>query len=383
MKKSLFALAFGTLALGIAEFAMMGILSNVAESLSVSVSAAGSLISAYAIGVCVGAPVLLFLRKMPLKNILLLLVSLIFIGNLCSSLSGNYWMLMLFRFVSGLPHGAYFGVAAIIAERLSEPGKSTQAVAIMVSGMTVANLFGVPLGTALSNAFSWKWAFVLVAVWSLFTFFAIVKWVPQIGRLPHTPFKKQFSFLKSWAPWLIIGATLIGNGGVFCWFSYVNPMLLNISGFSVGSLTWLMMLAGLGMVMGNLIGAWLADRFKPGLVTCLVQLTMALSLVAMFVFSPEPWLAVPLMMLCAGGLFAAGSPLQYMIIKFSKGGEMLGGASIQMAFNGGNALAAYLGGLVLIMGYDARYPALIGVPMALIGASLLFILHRRYEKVSD
>ena len=162
MKKSLIALAFGTLGLGIAEFVMMGILPDVAKDLGVSIPVAGHFISAYALGVCVGAPTLILARKHPLKHILLALVTLIMLGNICAAMAPNYWVLLLARFISGLPHGAYFGVASIVAEKLADKGKGSEAVSIMIAGMTIANLFGVPLGTSLSNAISWRVTFLLV-----------------------------------------------------------------------------------------------------------------------------------------------------------------------------------------------------------------------------
>ena len=152
MKKSLIALAFGTLGLGIAEFVMMGILPDVAKDLGISIPVAGHFISAYALGVCVGAPVLILARKHPLKHILLVLVTLMMVGNTCAALAPNYWVLLLARFISGLPHGAYFGVASIVAEKLADKGKGSEAVSIMIARMTIANLFGVPLGTSLSNS---------------------------------------------------------------------------------------------------------------------------------------------------------------------------------------------------------------------------------------
>lgn len=157
MKKSLIALAFGTLALGMAEFVMMGILPDIARSLGVTIPEAGHLISAYALGVCFGAPLtVLVARTRPLKHILLALVTLIIVGNACAALAPNYWTLVAMRFISGLPHGAFFGVGSIVAERVADKGKRAEAVSIMVVGMTVANLFGVPLGTYISGAVTWR-----------------------------------------------------------------------------------------------------------------------------------------------------------------------------------------------------------------------------------
>lgn len=381
IKKSLIALAVGSFGLGIAEFAMMGILGSVAEDLQISITQAGHLISAYAFGVCVGAPVLLLVRKYPLKRVLLLLAAIIFIGNLFAGLSPNYWTLMVARFLSGFPHGAYFGVASIVAQRLSGPGKAARAVSMMMAGMTFATVLGVPLGTVLSTGISWRLTFLLVACWGLVALLGIRFWIPRLDSLPDTGFKGQFRFLKSPAPWLIFGGTLLGEGGVYCWYSYIDPLLTLVSGFPASSLTWLMMVAGLGMVAGNLLGGRLADRFRAGMVAAMVQSCMVFTLLLIFFFSPIPWLSVVLMVIGTAGLFGVGSPLQYLIIRFSKGGgEMLGAASIQIAFNVGNAVAAWLGGLVLHAGYDYRYPALVGIPLALTGAVLLFILHYRYER---
>ena len=380
MKKSLIALAFGTFGLGIAEFAMMGILGSVADGLQISITEAGHLISAYALGVCIGAPVLLLVRKYPLKRILLLLAAVILGGNLFAAVAPNYWTLLAARFVSGFPHGAYFGVASIVAQRLAGQGKEAQAVSFMMAGMTVATVIGVPLGTVLSTGISWRLTFLLVACWGLVALCGIRFWIPRLENLPDTGFKGQFRFLKSPAPWLIFGGTLLGEGGVYCWYSYIDPLLTQVSGFPASSLTWLMVVAGLGMVAGNLIGGRLADRFQAGLVAAVVQSCMVVTLLLIFFFSPVSWASVALMVIGTAGLFGVGSPLQYLIIRFSKGGEMLGAASIQIAFNVGNAVAAWLGGLVLYAGYDYRYPALAGIPLALTGAVLLFVLHYRYER---
>lgn len=380
IKKSLIALSIGAFGLGIAEFAMMGILVNVANGLDISIVKAGHFISAYAFGVCVGAPILLLVRKYPLKYVLMFLASMILIGNLWAGLASNYWMLLIARFLSGLPHGAYFGVASIVAQQLVTEGKGSQAVSIVLAGMTFATVVGVPLGTALSTLFSWRLNFLLIACWGMITLYGIGKWIPQINRLPDTGFKGQFRFLKSPAPWLIIMGTLLGNGGVYCWYSYIDPLLTNVSGFSAKSLTWLMVVAGCGMVFGNLLGGRFADKFQAGLVAAIVQSCMVITLVLIYFLSPIPWASVALMVIGTAGLFGVGSPLQYLIIRFSKGGEMLGAASIQMAFNVGSAIAAYLGGLALNVNGDYRTPALVGIPLALLGCTLLFVLHYKYEQ---
>ena len=377
MKKSLIALAFGTLGLGIAEFTMMGILPYVATDLGISIPVAGHFISAYALGVCFGAPMLLLARKRPLKQILLVLMTLMIVGNICASMAPNYWVLLLGRFVSGLPHGAYFGVASIVAGKLADKGKSSEAVSIMIAGMTVANLFGVPLGTSLSHTLSWRATFLLVGAWGLITLYYIWRWVPQVEGLKDTGIKGQFRFLKKPAPWLILGATALGNGGVFCWYSYITPLLTEVSGFSAESITALMVLAGFGMVVGNLVSGRMSDRYTPGKVGTVVQGMICVILLLIFLLSPHPWCSAILMTLCTAGLFAVSSPEQVLMIRVAPGGEMLGGACVQMAFNLGNAIGAYIGGLALSGGY--RYPALAGVPFALMGFILFLVFYKKFQ----
>ena len=379
MKKSLVALAFGTLGLGMAEFVMMGILPDVASDLHISIARAGNLISAYALGVCVGAPGLVLARKLPLKHILLGLVGLIMLGNLCAALAPNFGFMLAARFVSGLPHGAYFGVASIVAEKLADRGRASQAVSIMVAGMTVANLFGVPLGTFLSAALSWRVTFLLVGCWGIVILYFIGRWVPRVEGLPDTGLRGQFRFLRSPAPWMLFFATMLGNGGVFCWYSYITPLLTNVSGFAAQSIAGLMALAGVGMVLGNLAGGRLSDRLTPGRVAAGSQGIICLTLVLIFFFAGIPWLSVLLMCICTFCLFALSSPQQLLLIRHAKGGEMLGAASVQVAFNLGNAIGAYCGGLPIAAGLGVRCSALVGAPFALAGFVLLTLFFRRYE----
>ncbi|MBW9201748.1 MFS transporter AraJ [Bacteroidales bacterium SW292] len=378
MKKSLIALAFGTLALGIAEFAMMGILPSVASDLGISISTAGHFISAYALGVCGGAPILLWARKYSLKHILIGLVVLMAAGNLCAAFSSGYWMLLLSRFVSGLPHGAYFGVASIVAGKLADEGRGSEAVSIMIAGMTVANLFGVPLGTSFSHLISWRVTFLLVGCWGIIVLYYIWRWISHVEALQDTGFKGQFRFLKKPAPWLILGATALGNGGVFCWYSYITPLLTQVSGFSAESVTPLMVLAGFGMVVGNLVSGRLSDRYTPGRVGTVVLGILSISLVLVFFLSSNPWCSALLMALCTAGLFAVSGPEQVLIIRVAPGGEMLGGAAVQIAFNLGNAVGAYVGGLAVTGGY--RYPALAGVPFVCVGFLLFLVFYKKYQK---
>ena len=379
MKKGLFALALGTFTLGMAEFIIEGILTDVANSMKVSIPEAGHLISVYALGVCAGAFSLIAMHKYRPKNILMFLASLITIGAAIASIAPNYWLLLCARFIQGLPHGAYFGTGTIVAVKMAREGKATSAVAMMCAGMPFANLMGVPLGTFLSHHISWRAPFFISIILGIITLYMIYRWVPNIEALPNNGMKAQFRFLRNKAPWLIIAATFLGNGGILCWFSYISPLLQTEGGFSAASISLLMIIAGLGMVVGNLISGPLSDRFKPGRITCYFQVVAAISLMLTFCFSSIGWLSAILMFIICACLFGIGSPEQYLIVKHAEGGEMLGGCCIQGAFNMGNAIGAFLGGIPVSMGLGFNYPALIGVPMALIGAICLWTFHKGYE----
>lgn len=379
MKKGLFALALGTFTLGMTEFIIEGIITDVAHNMNVSIPEAGHLISIYALGVCAGAFSLILMHKYRPKKILMFLASIITIGAIIASVAPTYWLLLCARFIQGLPHGAYFGTATIVAVKMAKEGKGTKAVAMMCAGMPVANLVGVPIGTFLSHAFSWRVPFVSCIVLGIMTMYMIHRWVPDVAALPNKGMKAQFHFLRSLAPWLIIAATFLGSAGMLSWFSYISPLLQMEGGFSASSISLLMILAGGGMVVGNLTSGPLSDRFKPGRITSCYLVLAATSLLLTFFFSAYAWAVAVLMFFTCVCLFGVGSPEQYLIVKHSEGGEMLGGCCIQAAFNSGNALGALLGGIPISLGMGYNYPALIGVPLTLGGAICLYIFHKRFE----
>lgn len=376
MKKGLYALALGTFGLGIAEFIMMSILPDVAAGFGVSIAETGHLISAYALGVCTGAPlVVLIARNWPLRTLLMALMGVFVIGNLLTALSPNYTTALCARFISGLPHGAYFGVGSIVANHLAEKGKSTSAVAVMVMGMTFANLVGVPAGNWLGHVLSWRLVFAFATVWGCLTIGFIRRWIPVIPALPRTSLRGQFRFLKRPEPWLVIVATLLGNGGIFCWYSYVNPLMTDVSGFSVKLMPFLMILAGASMCVGNYTGGSLADRFTPGMVAMYTQGIMCVALLLIFFFASEGLFSMIGMCVCTASLFAVSSPQQLLLLQHSPGGAMMGGAMVQLAFNLGNALGAYLGGLPIERGWGIEYTALIGSLLAFLGMAVFIVFN--------
>ena len=378
MKKSLIAIAIVTFALGITEFGMMGILEDVAHSLGISVVKAGHFITAYSAGVAVGAPLLVLLRKWELKKLLLLLVSVILIGNICTAASPEYHTMLVSRFISGLPHGAFFGAAAIVAERIAIEGKKAESVAIVLGGMTVANMVGVPLATFLSNTFDWRVAFIVVSACALIGLIAIKSYLPALPALPDTGIKGQFHFLAKPGPWLIYAGVFFGQASVYCWLSYIAPMMTQVTHFSQSAMTWIMVVVGFGMVVGNSVAGKLSDRYPAALVTAVIAVSLVLIMPALYLCSAFKIPSVLFAFIAPACLFGVGGPLQYLIVRYAKGGEMLGGAGIQIAFNVSNALSASLGGIAIHQGFGYASPALVGVPFALIGSIALFILYMKY-----
>ena len=380
LNKGLYALAFGTLGFGITEYVMMGILPDIAADLAISIPQAGHLISVYALGVCIGAPLaVLVSRGRGLRTILVGLICIQLLGGIITTLAPNYYVALASRFISGLPHGAFFGVGSIVAERLADKNHSTTAVSIMVMGMTVANLLGVPLGTLLGETLSWRVIFAFSTLWSALTIFFIFRWIPVLPALPDKGVKAQFAFLAKPEPWLILAVTMAGNGGIFCYYSYVSPMMTGVAGFPGDAMTLIMVLCGGGMCLGNYLGGRLSDRYTPTRVILTTQLMMFSALVILFFVAGIKLPALLMTVLCCAGLFAVSSPQQHLIINHAPGGEMMGGAMIQIAFNLGNALGAYFGGLPIDSGAGVRYSALIGAAFILIGLFFAVLLLRRLE----
>ncbi len=381
MKKSLLALATGSFALGFAEFVMMGILPATATGLRVSVPDAGDFISAYALGVCAGTLFLVFGRRVPPKRLLLGFVALVAVGNAAAACAPSAEALVAARFVSGLPHGAFFGTATIVARELADPGREGQAVSIMVLGQTVANMVGVPGGTLLAVLLSWRATFLFVAVWAVGSLLLIARFVPAVRPIPDAGLAGQFRFLKKPGPWLVIGAVLLGNTGIFCWWSYVSPCLTDIGGFPADALPALLVLAGFGMVAGSLVGGRLTDRTSPGKMAAAGQAIGCAALLLIFLFSGTPATAAALMFLCAFGMFFVSSPQQLLMVKVGRGGgEMIGSACVQVAFNLGNAFGAMIGQTVLNAGASYAWPSLAGVPCSLAAVVLLAVFFTRFER---
>ena len=372
MPRHLLALALGTLSLGIAEFSMMSILSNVAESLAVSIPEAGHFISAYALGVCAGVAVMVVAaRGIALSRMLYILAGLIFAGNLFAALAFDYWSMLAARFIAGLPHGAYFGVGAIVATSLAAPGQASRDVCLMVTGMTIANLVGVPLGSFLAWSLSWRATFAVVACAALLLILALRLWMPHVPALPNKGFRAQFRFLGHLTPWLVLGAIGLGNGGFFACYSYVNPIMETVAGVPASLMSAVIALAGFGMVAGNLLSARLAGRFSDQALACSGQCVLFLSLAGILLWAPSTAAAVILTTVAAGCVFFVSGPEQVMILTNAREGQLLAAALGQTAFNFGNAVGAWLGGMPIDAGRTAEWSALPSCALAFTGFLLL------------
>lgn len=380
MKKGLIALAAGAFALGFAEFVLMGVITSVAAGVGVTVPEAGGFISAYAIGVCFGTLILVFGHSIAPKRLLMAFMLLCFVGNAMAALAPSAGMLTVARFISGMPHGAFFGTATIAARAMADKGQEGRAVAVMVLGQTLANTIGVPFGTLLAGMVSWRAAFVFVAIWALCSLLLIWRLVPQIEAVADAGLAGQFRFLGKPGPWIVLGAVFLGNTGIFCWWSYVSPWLETVGGWSATMLPALLVLAGLGMIVGSQLGGRAGDRLTPGWASAIGQGIACVAMLLIYAFSGSLASSAALMVLCCCGLFFPSSPQQLAMVEVGQGGgEMIGSACVQVAFNGGNAVGAQIGQAVLNSGAAYNVPALAGAPITAGAVALLALYALRFE----
>ncbi|ADB36609.1 MFS transporter [Spirosoma linguale] len=385
MKKSLLPLAIGGFGIGMTEFVIMGILPDVASSLQISIPVAGHLISSYALGVVLGAPLLVGIAgNYPPKKILLGLMALFTFCNALSSFAPNYEIMMITRLLSGLPHGAFFGVGAVVASRLAGKGKEAQAISMMFAGLTVANIIGVPLGTYIGHTMSWRITFIIIAAVGLATMFCIQKLLPVMPVVGESSLRKDLKLFTRVEPWLILGITAIGTGGLFAWFSYIAPLLTEVAHFGSSQITWILILAGLGMATGNLISGRTADLISPSKATALFLLLMTCSLIGVY-FVAQYQIPLLIMTFITGAIaFSLGAPIQILMIRAANGSEMLASSVSQAGFNMGNALGAYLGGLPIAAGLGYASPEWVGAALAFAGFGLAMVVYfRQKEKGVD
>lgn len=369
--KRIIPLAIGGLGIGTTEFTIMGLLPDMARTLQISIPEAGHLISAYALGVVIGAPFLIgYSVKFPPKKVLMSLMVIFTIFNALSAIAPDYTTMLIIRFLSGLPHGAFFGVGTVMASRMGGKGKEAFYISLMFTGLTVANLAMVPLVTYIGHTFHWRWYFAIVAVIGLIALLFLKLWLPDLRNNQNAHFMEELKFLKGRQAWLVLMITAIGFGGLFTWFSYITPLMTVVAGIKSSQMAYVMVIAGIGMVAGNLGGGVLSDRMSPEKTCSLLLLLMMFSLAGVFFLSQYQNIALVLTLVCGALSMSVAAPINIMMMKAAPKSEMMAAAFMQAAFNIANAMGAFLGGIPLEHGYTFNYPSLVGVVMTGIGLAI-------------
>ncbi|MFD6422070.1 MFS transporter [Streptomyces sp. NPDC060198] len=370
MPLALLALAVSAFGIGTTEFVMMGLLPNVADDLGTSVPTAGYLVSAYAIGVVLGAPLLTALgSRIPRKRMLLLLMALFVVGNAASALAPGFGWLLAGRLIAGLPHGAFFGVGAVVAARLVPEGRQARAVARMFLGLTVANIVGVPAATLLGQHLGWRATFLVVAVIGLVALAALSRLIPQIPVAEHQDVRHELRALRDRQVILGLLTAVFGFAGVFAVYSYLSSMTTEAMGFGESSVTLVLALFGIGMTLGALAAGPLTDRaLRPTLFGALGALTVVLLLFPLTVH--VKWLALVMVILLGAVGFMTTTPLQMLVMRKAKDAPTLASASNHSAFNLANAGGAWLGGAAISAGWGWTSPAPVGAALAVAGLSI-------------
>jgi DHA1 family inner membrane transport protein len=371
MPLALLALAVGAFGIGTTEFVMMGLLPNVAADLHISIPTAGHLVSAYALGVVIGAPLLAAVTaRMSRRTVLIALMVLFVLGNALSALAPDYHWLLAARFLSGLPHGAFFGVGAVVAMNLVAPERKARSVSLMFLGLTVANIAGVPVATLTGQHLGWRVTFLGVSAIGVAAIVSLFLLIPR----DHTPaaaggLRGELAALRSLPVWLAMGTTVAGFGALFSAYSYVTPMLTDAAGYAEGSVILLLALFGVGATVGNLVGGRLADHSLRGtLFGGLTSLMVVLSLFPLLM--GDRWSAALAVTLLGAAAFITGSPLQLMVMEKASAAPSLASSANQAAFNLANAGGAWIGGLALAAGFSVTSPALAGAGLAVLGLAV-------------
>ncbi|MBB2891025.1 MFS transporter [Flexivirga oryzae] len=367
---ALIALALGGFAIGTTEFVTMGLLPQIADGVHISIPVAGHVVSAYALGVVVGAPLVATIAaRRPRKTVLLWLMVAFAVGNLASALAPNYPALMVARFVSGLPHGAFFGIGSVVAASLVPWHRRTSAVAMMLAGLTVANVVGVPVATLLGQRLGWQWPYVLVTLVALVTLLAVLVWVPGRRVDDASSARSELSALRRPQVWLTLGVGTVGFGGMFATFSYITPTMTHLAGFADGAVPLILVVYGVGMTVGTMLsGRVAAHGMLRGMTAALAAIAVLLAVfgelaqlkatavIGVFLLGMLPSVLVPL--------------LQTRLMDVAREGQSLAAALNHSTLNIANALGAWLGSVVLSHGLGYEWPSRIGALLAVGGIGI-------------
>ncbi len=364
---AIFALSMGGFAIGVTEFSIMGLLQEAVADLDVTIPQGGHLISAYALGVVVGGPVLAITSaKRERRGLALMLLGLFGVGHLLSFLAPNYETMLAARFISGLPHGAFFGVAALMAAQMAGPLRRAKAISAVLSGLAVANVLGVPLVTAAGQQFGWRWMFAIVLALTVVTMVAVRAFAPPQAPAAGASMRREFKGLGSKPLWVAVAMSVIGFSGMFALYSYISPVMTDVAGLRVEMLPLVVGLYGVGMVVGNALGGWAADKS----VMATIVVAMGLSSVFLFAFSATAGsvaMALVSMFLVAVTGSMLSPSVQTHMIDAAPQAPSIGATIHHSAFNAANALGAVLGAQVLTWGFGLRAPSFVGAIGAAVG----------------
>ncbi|MBY5866059.1 MFS transporter [Rhizobium leguminosarum bv. viciae 248] len=367
MPLALLVLALSSFAIGTTEFVIMGLLPEVAADLSVSIPQAGWLVTGYALAVAIGAPVMaISTAKLRRRTALIALMAFFIAGNLLCALASDYWVLMIARVVTALCHGAFFGIGSVVAAGLVAEDRKARAVALMFTGLTLANVLGVPLGTAIGQAYGWRATFGVVTVIGIVTISGLIAILPRDKQQENGSILREIAALRNGRLWLALSTTVFFAASMFALFTYIAPLLRDVTGVSPEGVTWTLFLIGLGLTIGNLVGGKLADwrlgATLAGVFAAIAITSIAFSYTSRFFIPAEITL-----FLWAMASFAAVPALQVGVVGFGKDAPNLVSTINIGAFNTGNALGAWVGGLVIDAGFDLTRVPLAAALMALIG----------------
>lgn len=344
---ALFSMTLGAFSLGMTEFVIMGLLPGVSADLNVSLSAAGQLITGYALGVAIGGPIMTLLTYgIPRKRLLIVLMFIFICGNLLAVLAPNYTVLMLARIVTALSHGTFFGVGSVIVAGLVRPERRASAIAAFMSGLTVANILGVPFGTFIGQQWGWKATFGTVAVLGFVSLIGMLALVPSMQGSRSGGVRQEIAVFRKPQVLLALGMTILGFGGVFTAFTYISPLLTDVTGFHESAVAYILVVFGSGVTLGNLIGGRLADRgLKRTLIAGLIVLIAVLLL--FFAALENKWLTVAVVFLWGMASYIIVPSLQLRVMDMAKEAQTLASTMNHSAFNIGNAGGAVIGGMIV------------------------------------
>ncbi|WP_420488754.1 MFS transporter [Paenibacillus caui] len=362
---SLLCLTLGAFAIGMTEFIIMGLLPNVAHDLHVSIPQAGQLITSYALGVAVGAPLLTVLtHQMPQKKLLVLLMGIFILGNGLSMVAPTYELLIAARIMTALAHGTFLGVGSLLASRLVRPDKRAGAVSMVLAGLTIANIVGVPFGTFIGQQLGWRSSFGAITVLGFFSLLGIIRFIPAISQSKVPSLAKEFRSLVNPQVLLMLLTGAFGCASLFSMFTYITPELESISGFAEHEVTWILVLFGVGVTLGNIIGGRLADwKLMPSLIGNFIALAIILAVLSLML--PNPVLAVITVFVWGVAAFGIMPGVQVRILNLAHEAPLLASTSAHSALNLGNAAGAFLGGRIIV------YAGLPSVPLLASGLAVL------------